>query len=384
MLQAAPTETTRRRERYLAGLSHCAGRGLIVVPAFNEADYILTLLESIAAQEPVSGVSVAVVANNCTDLTAPACLLWAQEHPSIPVIVFDEIYDPPNVGRVRQEVADAAVVAGCKWLLFLDADAWLAQRTTLRQIATVVARERQGCWVLASDEFLHSRNLIGRLKSLDSREEFELCRRILGFGSEFRCRYLPRRDCLFRFTSGTNTLIACDTYAECGGIDPLAVGSDSTLGENYLRRSGKEIGHIDCVVVPSARKHFSKDSLGGFIFYPQTTSTLEAVRQVTSCDYLNHLSAAECFRAIARDLRHFLLFLLFKREDWLRDRKISPADLVARLVRVYNRFCQDHPAPVMLSGDGERVSLTAASASSEPVSWSLEWEEVKAFIKTGE
>ena len=348
--------TSRARIRAVRdALAPLSPRGVLVVPAFDEAELLPSFLASLAAVEAPPGVVLLIHANNCRDVTAELARSFRARLGGLGPVVVESRYEPPNVGRVRAESAEAAIEAGCAWLHFLDADGTLPDVDFVSEAARLAEAGADGCWSGCQDEFADVRAQL-RQRSPASLEA-DACDAVLGFGSTFRCRALPRALPLVRYTDGSNTLVRADAYTACGGFEPRRVGGDSTLGDRYLARCGRLPGFFDRPVVTSNRKPLASGRLGGFVFYPTRELALPAVRHAADVASLGAVTVARCFDAVCDDLRSFLLFTLHKRREHLEAAGASPRQLVAGVVAAFEAERRRAGAPLELEGEGSALRL---------------------------
>lgn len=94
----------------------------VIIPARNEAKYIVRALESVAAQSwPLDRLEVLVVDNGSTDKTAEVVRGVAANASGLCIRLLSE--PSPGTGRARNRGAEAARGG---YLIFMDADSWMA------------------------------------------------------------------------------------------------------------------------------------------------------------------------------------------------------------------------------------------------------------------
>jgi hypothetical protein len=360
-------------------LAPLAPRGVLVVPAFDEAELLPRFFESLAAVEAPAGVVVLIHANNCRDATADVARGFRTRLGGLGPVVVESRYEPPNVGLVRAESALGAIEAGCAWLHFLDADGTLPDADFVTEAARLAEAGADGCWSGCQDEFADVRAQLRR--HLPASLEADTCDAVLGFGSAFRCRALPRALPLVRYTDGSNSLVRADAYTACGGFEPKRVGGDSTLGDRYLATCGRLPGFFDRPVVTSNRKPLASGRLGGFVFYPARESALPSVRHAADLAALGAITVARCFDAVCDDLRSFLLFTLYKRRAHLEATGATPERLVSDVAEAFAAECRGG-APVELEGSDDVLRLTRQEDGLER-SFELSFGAADRFWETG-
>jgi hypothetical protein len=373
----------QRIEAVRDALAPLSPRAALVVPACDEALLLPRFLDSLARQQPVPGVALLVCANNCRDATAEIARSRRGRLPLAGPAVVESVVRPPNVGRVRAEAAAGALAAGCEWLCFVDADGELPDADFLRAAAALVAREPDGCFAGPSDEFADARRLLYAAADASGVTPGSAADRLLEFGSEFRCRALPRAVPLVRYTDGSNTLVTARAYRACGGFAPRRVGGDSTLGDRHLARSGALPGYFDRPVHTSSRKPIAMGRPGGFVFYPADQTALPAVRRDACARELGRVTPERAFDVICEDLRALLLFTLRKRRRFLRALGASPAQLAAAVARACDDFGRTRDAPVRIEAEGESLRVLHRDRSLQR-SFALDQRSAERFWQTGE
>ncbi len=197
----------RRIEAVRDALAPLAPRGVVIVPACDEALLLPRCLASLARLEATPDVALLVCANNCCDASAEIARSWRGRLPLAGPVVVESVVRPPNVGRVRAEAAQGALEAGCAWLAFLDADGEVPDADFLRCAAALVAAEPEGCFSGPSDEFADARRALQAAADTSGVHPDSPADRLLAFGSAFRCRALPSAVPLVRYTDGSNSLV---------------------------------------------------------------------------------------------------------------------------------------------------------------------------------
>ena len=96
----------------------------VVIPAYNEEDYLLACLESIKKQDYAGKYEVIVVDNASTDNTAQIALAWGAK------VVYESKRSPASARQKGAEVAKGEIVA------FIDADT----RAPTHWLSTIVSR----------------------------------------------------------------------------------------------------------------------------------------------------------------------------------------------------------------------------------------------------
>jgi hypothetical protein len=235
----------------------------IVVPARDEADYIVRTLDSLAAQRDLEGCpldpasfEVILLANNCRDRTADVARAWAGRNPSsrLHVVELDLPRELAHVGYARRLAMDEA----CRRLFTAgrlrgviattDADTvvsptWLA--ATLHEMA--LGAEAVGGRILVAAHEREAMAPPARIRFLRNVGYWALA-------NEVMARVDPRPGdpwpCHEQFF-GASLAITARAYREVGGLPPLLSGEDAALA-NALRRVDVEIRHS-----PAVRVHTS-------------------------------------------------------------------------------------------------------------------------------
>jgi hypothetical protein len=373
--------TSRARIRAVRdALGPLAPRGVLVVPAFDEAELLPRFLASLAAVEAPPGVVVLIHANNCRDATADVARGFRARLGGLGPVVVESRYEPPNVGLVRAESAQGAIEAGCAWLHFLDADGTLPDADFVAEAARLAEAGADGCWSGCQDEFADVREQLRG--HLPASLEADVCDAVLGFGSAFRCRALPRALPLVRYTDGSNSLVRADAYVACGGFEPKRVGGDSTLGDRYLAQCGRLPGFFDRPVATSNRKPLASGRLGGFVFYPARESALPSVRRAAGVAGLGPITVARCFDAVCDDLRSFLLFTLYKRRAHLEAAGAAPERLAAGVAEAFEAERRHGGAALELDASGSFLRLSRREDRLERTI-ELSFDAAERFWETG-
>lgn len=373
----------RRIEAVRDALAPLAPRGVVIVPACDEALWLPRFLGSLARLDPTPDTALLLCANNCRDASAAITRSVRGRLPLAGPVVVESVVRPPNVGRVRAEAAQGALEAGCAWLAFLDADGEVPDADFLRCAAALVASEPDGCFSGPSDEFADARRALHAAADTSGVHPGSPVDRLLAFGSAFRCRALPRAVPLVRYTDGSNTLVTARAYAACGGFAPRRVGGDSTLGDRHLAHSGQLPGFFDRPVHTSCRKPFALGRPGGFVFYPADQTALPAVRRDADARDLGRLTLPRTFDVICEDLRALLLFTLRKRRRFLRALGESPATLAAAVARACDAFRSEAEAPLRIEAEGEGLRVLHQDGSLHR-HLALDQRSVERFWQTGE
>jgi len=352
---------------------------VVIVPACDEELLLPRVLDSLSrlAAPADSGSPTKVVllvhANNCRDATAAVARSWGGVVGILEIAVVEACYDPPNVGLVRAESAQAAFEAGCRWALFTDADVTIPDQDFLAVAAAACEADPTGCFSGWCDEF-------GDLLSNPPEHSAAEAISLLEFARRFRGRWLPLHHGLFRYTDGSNTLITSRGYEAAGGYEPKRVGGDSTLGDRFLDATGRFPGFFDRPVMPSARKCWASGRLGGFIFYPLDRTVLEQVRTAGVPSRLDENTA---FAAVADDLFEFILFVAGKRRALL-DAEATGLAALGRLVEeAFASFAALHEVPVRVEYHGSSLILSADDHVVLPRTLRLDWDVVERFWNTG-
>jgi hypothetical protein len=352
----------------------------VIVPACDEELQLPRLLDNLSFLVPPADqncvamrVTVLVCANNCQDATVGLTRSRGAMIGGLGLRVVEAAYDPPNVGLVRAEAAQAAFEAGCRWVLFTDADVSISHPDFLAVAAGLCDADAGSCFSGWCDEFS---DLLRNLPDGTPPAAVEL----IEFARAFRGRWLPLRDGLFRYTDGANTLVTPLGYEAAGGYEPKPVGGDSTLGDRYLEATGRFPGFFDRPVAPSARKCWAMGRLGGFIFYPLDHSALGKVRSLGPPSRLDNETA---FAAAADDLFEFILFVAGKRRSWLEARGFDLAAVGHRVEEAYAAYAADQKAPVSVEFRGGKLLLAADDPALSPRVLPLEWDVVERFWQKG-
>jgi hypothetical protein len=352
----------------------------VIVPACDEELLLPRLLDSLSLltgpkQPPGDATTIVVLvcANNCRDSTADVVRARGERIGGLELAVVEGRYDPPNVGLVRAEAAVAAFEAGCRWIQFTDADVTIPNTDFLTIADRLSADQPDACFGGWCDEF---GDVLAGLSEAAAPEAVAY----LEFARDFRCRWLPKHDGLFRYTDGANTLVTARGYEAAGGYEPKAVGGDSTLGDRFLEATGRFPGFFDRPVVPSARKCWAMGRVGGFIFYPLDRKALQKVR---SCKPPAELDAAAAFEAAAYDLFDFLLFVAGQRHAWLQTAGNGLVGLGRRVEEAYAVFAAERSPPVSVALRGHTLVLAADDPALPTRTLRLAWDTVDRFWRTG-
>jgi glycosyltransferase involved in cell wall biosynthesis len=372
----------RRIDAVRDALAPLAPTGVLIVPAFDEAVLLPRFLASVARLDAPPGAALLLCANNCRDATVPIAREWQGRLPLAGPVVVESVLRPPNVGRVRVEAARGALEAGCRWLAFTDADGELPDADFLREAERLCDAEPEGCFAGPSDEFADARRALHAVPA-SGVAPGSPADRLLAFGSEFRCRALPKALAWLRYTDGSNSLVTAKAYAECGGFGERRVGGDSVLGDRYVARFGCPLGFFDRPVHTSSRKPLAMGRPGGFVFYPARAPALPTVRSAADARALGSVSAGRAFETICEDLRGLLLFSLRKRRAWLRKEGIRASDVARDVARACTEFRRTHDAPVALDADG--AALVVRHVETQRVQrLALDRRAEQRFWQTGE
>jgi glycosyltransferase involved in cell wall biosynthesis len=371
----------RRIDAVREALAPTAARGVLIVPAFDEAALLPRFLASVAKQQPAPGVALLICANNCRDATAEVARAWQGKLPLAGPVVVESVVTPPNVGRVRAEAARGAIAAGCEWLGFLDADGELPDADFVSRAAALAEASPGLCFAGPSDEFAEARRALLAVRG-SGVTPGSPAERLLAFGSAFRCFALPRDVPCVRYTDGSNSLVGARAYAACGGFGERRVGGDSLLGDRYLRHTSRAPEFFDRAVHTSCRKPFALGRAGGFVFYPANAKALPAVRRDADARALGRQEPARVFELICEDLRALLCFSLRKRRAWLRSQGLGAADLAHAVARAAREFARAHDAPVELEAEGESLHVRHRAPSMHR-RLALDQRSVERFWQTG-
>jgi glycosyltransferase involved in cell wall biosynthesis len=204
----------------------------VVIPARNEAAYVVRALESVAEQTwPIDRLEALVVDNGSSDGTADVVRSYAEAHPNLAVRSITE----PIAGAARARNAGAKSASG-RWLIFLDADSRMAP-----DLAEQVVKSGQ-TWTACSIRIIADSD-----DRLD-RAFFDL----LEFGKVlFRIRAQM-------FYCERSVFLANDGYNE-----ELLVAEDKEF-LTRLRRNGVEVGHLNAswIATSTRRLHGAPFRLG--------------------------------------------------------------------------------------------------------------------------
>ena len=373
MLNAHRVATIRK------ALEERQAEAAVIVPACDEELLLPRLLGSLSRlslptdRVGPSKIVVLVHANNCQDATAEVVRRWGDVVGVLGLTVVEAGYDPPNVGLVRAESAQAAFEAGCRWVLFTDADVTIPNHDFLTVADATCEADPTGCFSGWCDEF-------GDLLSDPPENSIAEAVSLLDFARCFRGRWLPLHNGLFRYTDGSNTLITPRGYEAAGGYEPKRVGGDSTLGDRFLDATNRFPGFFDRPVMPSARKCWTMGRLGGFVFYPRDRTALGKVRTAGPPARLDENTA---FTAVADDLFEFILFVAGKRRALL-DAESTGLTALGRLVEeAFVSFAALHDVPAQVECRGNSLVLSASDHAVRSRTLRLEWNVVERFWNTG-
>lgn len=200
----------------------------IIIPALNEEDSILLLLDALRRQSFRPGkFEVVVVDNNSTDRTAARVLRYKRRHPALSIVLTKE--STPHVSAARNKGASVAVG---KCLVFLDADNLVSEDFVkhVHQKAFVERHEAGTIFSMAMED-------VGRGHKI-----FLLLELAKLFGPKpFGKSFCSRR-----------------VFAKAGGFNQgIAIGTNLdflTRVRRVLRREGKELAHIPYPIFVSLRR----------------------------------------------------------------------------------------------------------------------------------
>ncbi|MEP4199325.1 MAG: glycosyltransferase [Aliishimia sp.] len=130
----------------------------IIIPAHNEADYIVDCLTALLAQDHDAGVMrVIVAANACTDMTVALCQTHVDAFEARDSILT--VLDIPEPGKVNAlNVAETRLEPGAR--LYLDADV-CCDRDVVGQLRRALSQQTP-CYATGTLAVAPTRNLITR------------------------------------------------------------------------------------------------------------------------------------------------------------------------------------------------------------------------------
>lgn len=185
----------------------------VVIPAYDEQDYLGAALLSVAEQKPAaSRIEVVVVANGCTDDTPETAICFATRHPDLSVSLIED----PEAGVSRAKNIGAAAAHG-DVLIFLDADSRMAPDLA----ATVLERVRAG-------ERAASIRMIADSSDLLDRGFFNLI--------EYGKRLVRVRANMLYCTR--------ELFLDAGGFDEELHHAEDRDLLTRLKRRGIDVGHV--------------------------------------------------------------------------------------------------------------------------------------------
>jgi glycosyltransferase involved in cell wall biosynthesis len=84
---------------------------MIAIPARNEAERIGACLAALHAQRAVPPFGILLLANNCSDATAPIAIGWRDRLPGLQVVCAELPPEQANAGEARRmAMASAAAL----------------------------------------------------------------------------------------------------------------------------------------------------------------------------------------------------------------------------------------------------------------------------------
>lgn len=133
--EGAAAQAARMRDISVPKVPGESERVTVVIPAYNEADYLEAALASVAAQDyPMHCLQCVVVDNASTDSTAQVAEAFAARNGQLDLVVVAE----PSLGVSRAKNCGACHATG-SILVFLDADS----RMTEHLVRDIVSRYHQ-------------------------------------------------------------------------------------------------------------------------------------------------------------------------------------------------------------------------------------------------
>lgn len=208
----------------------------VVIPTFNEEDYIIHSLYSLLKQEGIYRTRVIVVDNHSTDKTREKIARFAHLYSEKIKI---EIIDGGRVGVARNA---GAKLATTPYILFFDGDSLLYSNTTLKDaLALMKSRDLH---LLT----LKIKSSTGNLFSIILFSLFNLLNRFLSSTTPFAI--------------GTFFLTRRDIFNELGGFDPdIQQSEDFCLSRKYSPKHFHILNHY----VGQDDRRFNKTGYFSFI-----------------------------------------------------------------------------------------------------------------------
>ena len=245
-------------------------RGVVAIPACNEADRISNCLAALAVQHDGSGrplkpgvFAVLVLANNCTDSTV-AVVQGMQDLLPFPLVVIERSFAPPesNAGCARKAAMDAAVALfgehGPGIIFTTDADSTVNSTWVANSVAAFDAgADAVAGYIEAQPEELLS---LGPAFLRRGRLEDSY---LSGIAEVMAlCDPQPHDPWpTHRVSSGASLAVSLAAYRAIGGLPAKPLGEDVALSVALLD-AGFRIRHaMDVVVTTSCR--FDGRATGG-------------------------------------------------------------------------------------------------------------------------
>ena len=241
--------------RLPAGL-RCA----VVVPARDEAERVLTCLESIRCQWDQAGrllgprVLTVLVVNGTTDHTLHRVRQWCALHPATPVVVVEANFDPAraHVGSARGlglRIGAAALAAageppaGRQLLFSTDADTHLAHDALARGLDELTRVDAFGAHIVAGEE--------------DDSRVGQVVVRYQALKGRLRRAYYPlpfERGPQHGVFGGAGFGVSRRAYREAGGLPELPYDEDQGMRTRLLESGARVSYPRDVIVYTSTRQ----------------------------------------------------------------------------------------------------------------------------------
>ena len=238
-------------------------RGVVAVPARNEAGHLGACLTALAGQTSISGAllspslfEVIVFANDCVDRTAALARAFAPRSAfSIQVVEARLPARAANAGEARRAAMDLALArleasgAARPVILTTDADSRVPQDWVDRNLAAIDAGADAVLGRLALDE--DGRRLpdaVHQRGALESQYE-ALLTELFAILDPVAHNPWPHHSTI----SGASVAVTADAYRRIGGLPRVALGEDKALVAELLRRDARIRFDNAIEVVTSAR-----------------------------------------------------------------------------------------------------------------------------------
>ena len=205
----------------------------VLVPAYNEAEHIVSTLQSIAQQDYPATVRVLVIDDGSQDGTARVAENWAQSHDSdfASPITFEVLRLTRNIGKAAALNAGLASVR-TELLVSVDADCWL-HRNALRRLIGRFRSDPPGTVAVAGAVLIRN----SRQSMITRAQEWDY---FLGIGAVKRVQSLFQGVLV---AQGAFSAYDRDALNAVGGW-PDTVGEDIVMSWKLLA-AGWRIGHAE-------------------------------------------------------------------------------------------------------------------------------------------